>query len=62
MLGKKEDVNIVEVDAEKSPEIASKYNVNEFPALIFVKKEEVVDTHVGLIGKADFEDLLDKHL
>ncbi len=44
-------VKIGKLNVDDNPQIASKYNINSIPTLLFVKNGNVVDQHVGLLAR-----------
>ncbi|MBB3701006.1 thioredoxin [Flammeovirga yaeyamensis] len=51
-------VTIQKVNIEEVPELAALHKVRSIPNLVFMKNQEVVNTHVGFAG----EDVLRKNL
>lgn len=54
-------VDIVKVNIDESPNIASKYNVMSIPTIIIFKKGEKVSTNVGAASKARLMDWIEAH-
>ena len=59
-LGNK--VNIVKVDVDQNPELASEYAVQSIPTLIMFKNGELKEKMVGLTTKATLSEMLIKLL
>jgi thioredoxin 1 len=47
------------IDIDDSPEIVSRYGVNEIPAILFLFKGKIVDHFIGIFSQADIEHKLD---
>ncbi len=62
ILEEMEKVNIGQIDAEKSPSIARKFNVNCFPTMIIMKNGNEVDRLVGFHSKYDIMNVVMKYL
>ena len=62
ILEEMEKVNIGQIDAEKSPSIARKFNVNGFPTMIIMKNGNEVDRLVGFHSKYDIMNVVMKYL
>lgn len=54
-------VDIVKVNIDESPNIASEYNVMSIPTIIIFKKGEKVSTNVGAASKARLVDWIETH-
>lgn len=54
-------VDIVKVNIDESPNIASEYNVMSIPTIIIFKKGEKVSTNVGAASKARLVDWIEAH-
>lgn len=54
----KEELTIIKVDADKFPNLASKYGIMSIPTLMVFKKGQDVKTSVGYLEKTGIEDLL----
>ena len=59
-LGNK--VNIVKVDVDQNPELASEYAVQSIPTLIMFKNGQLKEKMVGLTTKATLSEMLIKLL
>ena len=57
-----DDVDIVKVDIDASPETAASYRVRGVPTLALFQKGQVVDTVVGAQPKATLAALINRHL
>jgi thioredoxin 1 len=44
-------VKVGKLDVDSNPRIASQYNINSIPTLLFVKNGSIFDQHVGLMAK-----------
>lgn len=55
-------VKIGKLNVDNSPAMASKYGVTSIPTILFVKGGNVVDQHVGLLGKAPLKAKIDRLL
>lgn len=54
-------IDIVKVNIDESPDIASKYNVMSIPTLIIFKKGEKISVNVGAASKARIIDWIKAH-
>lgn len=54
-------VNIVKVNIDECPDIASKYNVMSIPTLVLFKNGEKVSSNVGAASKARIIDWIKAH-
>lgn len=54
-------VNVIQVDAEAQLDIASRYNIQGYPTLIFFKGGQIVFEALGGRGKADLLALVNKY-
>jgi len=54
-------VNVIQVDAEAQLDIASRYNIQGYPTLIFFKGGQIVFEALGGRGKSDLLDLVNKY-
>ncbi|MDE6755841.1 MAG: thioredoxin fold domain-containing protein [Muribaculaceae bacterium] len=51
------------VDVDREPELAEKYGVQSIPMVVFLDKDgNVLDSNVGLMEAADFEQMIEKYL
>ena len=55
-------VNIVKVDVDQNPELASEYGVQSIPTLIMFKNGQLKEKMVGLTTKATLSEMLIKLL
>ena len=46
-------VVIGKVNIDENPQVTMKYTIKNIPTLIFIKKGEIVDKHVGALKKPD---------
>lgn len=44
-----EDIDIIKIDVDKAPEIASKYGIQSIPTLILFEEGKAVDMRVGYL-------------
>ena len=57
----KETWNFETVDIDENYELASKYNVRSVPTTIFLKDDDVVSRHVGVLQKNELFLKLDEN-
>ena len=57
-----EKVKTVKVNTDQSPNVAGLFKVQAIPTVLLLKKGVVLETWTGLKPRADFEDLIEKHL
>ena len=57
-----DDVTIVKIDAEESPEAPTRYGVRGFPTLIVFKGGEVVATRPGAMRKSELKSWIEGNL
>jgi thioredoxin 1 len=50
------------MNIDHNPATASKYQVAAIPTLLLFKDGQVVDQRVGLVSKAQLQEMIDKHL
>lgn len=55
-------VNIGKCDVSENDALAAKYSVHHIPTIIFLKKGELIDKHVGAATKAMLEEKIAKLL
>jgi len=60
-IQKETNIEIVKVNIDQSPEIATKYEVMSIPTLVIIKNGEKVATSVGAASKARLLDWILKH-
>ena len=51
-----------ELNVDENPETTAKYNVRNIPTVLFIKNGEVVDKQVGAVPKANYKNLIEKHI
>lgn len=51
-------VNIVKIDVDSNPELATEYNIRSVPTLMFFKNGSVVNTIKGAVPKQKLEEAL----
>jgi thioredoxin 1 len=57
-----EQVNVVKIDVDSSPNVAGRYGVRSIPTVLAISGGQVVDQLVGARPKADFEAMVKKLL
>lgn len=57
----KDKVIMGEIDISSSPEVPKKYGVLNIPQVLFFKNGQLVETVVGVLPKAKFEEKLKNH-
>ena len=57
-----DQVNVVKVDVDSSPNTASRYGVRSIPTVLAISGGQVVEQLVGARPKADFEAMIKKLL
>lgn len=50
------DIQIVKVDVDNSPELASQYNVMSIPKMVFIRNGEIINESVGVKQKQEILD------
>lgn len=53
---------IGQIDADNSPMIAAKYNINSFPTFLIMKNGEEVERFSGMRKKEDLMNIIMKHI
>ena len=61
-LEKMDKIWIGQVDADKAPAIAAKYNVNAFPTFLILKNGDVAERFSGMHKKEDLMSKIMKHI
>jgi len=56
------NVEFLTIDIDEDSDAASSYGVRSIPTVIIKKDDEVVDTIVGLVNKAELSNRINKHL
>ncbi|MFC0522300.1 thioredoxin [Pontibacillus salicampi] len=56
-----DQVNIVKLNVDESPETAQQYEVMSVPTLLFFKDGKLVDKATGFKPKEELETILNKH-
>jgi len=51
-----------ELNVDDNPETTAKYKVRNIPTVLFIKNGEVVDKQVGAVPKANYKNLVEKHI
>ena len=57
----KDKVKVGKINIDQYPQAAARYHVRGIPTLLVFKEGKVVGQHVGTLGKADMQKLLDQH-
>jgi thioredoxin 1 len=62
--GRSDDGRIVagELNVDENPTTTAKFRVRNIPTVLFIKNGEVVDKQVGAVPKANYKNLIEKHL
>jgi thioredoxin 1 len=55
-------VSLEDVDVDETPAIAEKYGVTSLPTILFIKGEDVVDSHKGALTKSALKGKIDNFL
>lgn len=58
----KDKMKFCRINVDKNPQLASKYNINSIPTLMFFNKDKVVDTVVGAVPEATLQQKIDSVL
>ena len=53
-----DNVKIVSINVDESPNLAKKYNVFSIPCLVTIKDGKELDRTVGLISRTELDDLI----
>ena len=51
-----------ELNVDENPITTAKFRVRNIPTVLFIKNGEVVDKQVGAVPKANYKNLIEKHL
>ena len=51
-----------ELNVDENPVTTAKYKVRNIPTVLFIKNGEVVDKQVGAVPKANYKNLIEKHI
>jgi len=49
-------------DIEENDEITSQFGIMSIPTIVFIKKGQLLDSHVGVIRKEDLVEKINKYL
>ncbi len=60
-IEKQLDVEVVKVNIDNAPEVASKYDVMSIPTLMIFKKGEKISENVGAASRARLADWIKSH-
>ena len=55
-------VKVGKLDVDTNQQSAFRYGIRGIPTLLLFKGGQVVEQKVGVIGKAEFQKMLDKHV
>ena len=55
-------VVIGKLNVDENPTVAARFQIRGIPTLLVLKNGQVADTVVGLAGKEDIAEVLDRHL
>jgi len=55
-------IQVLKVDVDENPDLASKYDIRSVPTMITFKKGEILQTMKGFPGKSKIEDLIKSSL
>lgn len=53
-------VPVDNINVDENPDLVNKYGIRNLPTLIFLKDDEVVNKHVGLISLDNINKILDE--
>lgn len=56
------DLEITKCDVEENEDLTESYKITNIPVLILKKNDKVIDKKVGVLGKQEICDWLDKYL
>lgn len=56
----REDIKIVKIDVDQSPDLARQYKVSAVPTMLLFKKGEVANKSMGFLEKKDLEKFIDR--
>lgn len=57
-----EDIKIVDIDVDESPEISNKYGINNLPTMILFKNGRPVEEIIGFVPEEYIEDAIEENL
>lgn len=55
-------IQILKIDVDENPDLASKYDIRSIPTLMTFKNGEILQTMKGFLGKSKVEDLIKSSL
>lgn len=55
-------VNILKIDVDTNPELASEYNIKSIPTLMLFKNGTLIETMKGFLGKDKVAELMSKSI
>jgi len=53
------EINVIDVDVDTNPELASEHKIKTIPTLIFKINDEVVDRKSGVMRKEEIEKIIE---
>ena len=56
----KDEIDIVKIDVDQEPEIASEYGIMSIPTLLYVKDGKVVESNLGFDTKENILERINK--
>ena len=56
------DVSIVEVDTDDSPDLAQRFQVRGIPAMYIMKNGQILEQAAGMMSKNKINELIDRHI
>jgi thioredoxin 1 len=51
-----------ELNVDENPLTTAKYKVRNIPTVLFIKNGEIVDKQIGAVPKANYKNLIEKHI
>ena len=54
------DENIIKVNTDQHPDLATSYGVMSIPTLFFIKDGDILQSEIGLRSKAELESIIEK--
>ncbi|MCX6285184.1 MAG: thioredoxin [Bacteroidota bacterium] len=51
-----------ELNVDENPATTAKFKVRNIPTVLFIKNGEVIDKQVGAVPKANYKNLIEKHI
>ena len=56
-----DDIMVVKVDVDKTPELAVLYKVASIPTLVFLKEGQLVKEHIGFASKSEIDSMINEY-